>query len=193
MNYNPRDSYFLRAKAEGYLARSVYKLKELDARYKLFRPGMRVVDLGAAPGSWTQYLLEKGGDSTVILAIDLQPLRIHDPRVQFLQMDVFSAQVEAFLAASAWDAILSDMAPATTGSRATDQARSAALAERSLYLAEKYLSPGGIWVTKLLEGPDRNRLVAAARQLFQEVAVFRPKSTRKGSSECFLIGRSRRP
>lgn len=191
MKYEPHDPYFRRAKAEGYLARSVYKLIELDKRYRLFRRGMSVLDLGAAPGSWTQYLVQRYGPEVRVWAFDTKPLLYSAPQVTFYQLNVCSPEVEAYLGPRQWDAVLSDMAPATSGHRVTDQARSAALVERSLELAEKALVAGGVWVAKLLEGPEREALVQKARQLFAEVFVFRPESTRKGSTECFLVGRKR--
>lgn len=192
MSYKPQDPYFHRAKREGYVARSVYKLQEIDQRYQLLRPGMQVIDLGAAPGSWSQYLAQRVGPTGAVLAIDLQPLRYQAPEVTFWQIDVFAAEVEERIAGQAWDGLVSDMAPATTGSRTTDHIRSAQLVARALALAELAVRPGGFWVAKLLEGPQREVLTAQARQLFQEVFLLRPKSTRKGSTECFLIGRKRR-
>lgn len=193
MSYQPQDPYFRRAKAEGYLARSIYKLQAIDQKYGLLRAGMRVIDLGAAPGSWSQYLLEKVGASGEVLAIDLQPIRLAAPNLRSLQVDVFSAEVEELLSERQWDGLVSDMAPATTGHRPTDQARSAALVERSLALAESAVRPGGFWIAKLLEGPDLTPLRQKAAQVFQTVHVYRPPATRKGSTECFLIGLRRRP
>ncbi|MCX7606057.1 MAG: RlmE family RNA methyltransferase [Bacteroidia bacterium] len=191
MSYKLRDPYFRRAKEEGYLARSVYKLQEIDVRYKLLRPGIHVIDLGAAPGSWTQYVIQKGGPTARVFAVDIQPLRWSSPQVEFLQMDVFSSQVERDVEERKCDGLLSDMAPATTGSRATDQVRSAMLVHRSLQLAFLGVRPGGFWVAKLLEGPERETLLREAQALFADVHVYRPKSTRKGSTECFLVGRGR--
>ncbi|MCS7189710.1 MAG: RlmE family RNA methyltransferase [Bacteroidia bacterium] len=191
MRYEPKDIYFRRAKAEGYVARSVYKLKEIDARYRLLKPGDCVIDLGAAPGSWSQYVVEKCGKGAEVCAIDLQPLGWYSPQVHFYQLDVFSSEVEAILSQKRWRGVLSDMAPLTTGSRPTDQARSAALVERSLVLAESFLLPGGFWVAKLLEGPELPRLLNKAKKVFRETFIFRPQSTRKGSTECFLIGKDR--
>ncbi|MCS7296601.1 MAG: RlmE family RNA methyltransferase [Bacteroidia bacterium] len=193
MSYTPQDFYFRQAKSEGYLARSVYKLKAIDERYHLFRAGMQVVDLGAAPGSWTQYILEKTGLEGKVLAIDLQPLSLRDNRVEFYQGDVFDDYVEEIITRRVWSGLVSDMAPSTTGSRLTDQARSAALVQRSLILAQKGVATGGFWVAKLLEGPERASLQKAAQTLFREVFVFRPPATRKGSSECFLIGLKKLP
>ncbi|MCS7153176.1 MAG: RlmE family RNA methyltransferase [Bacteroidia bacterium] len=193
MTYIPEDYYFRRAKKEGFLARSVYKLQAIDEKYHLLKKGMWVVDLGAAPGSWSQYVLAKVGPEGKVFAIDIQPIKLSAPNLHAYLLDVFSQEVEALLASASFDGLLSDMAPATTGSRLADQARSAALVARSLFLAEKYLRPNGFWVAKLLEGPAREELTQKARTIFQTVHVFRPPATRKGSSECFLIGLKKRP
>lgn len=192
MSYDPQDWYFRQAKAEGYLARSVYKLQAIDKRYRVLCPGMRVIDLGAAPGSWSQYAIEKVQPQGEVLAVDLLPLRYAHPKLRFHQIDVFSPEIEKLLAEKEWSGILSDMAPATTGSRPTDQARSAALVERSLFLAQRFVASKGFWIAKLLEGPDLPRLHRAARDVFMEVHIFRPPATRKGSTECFLIGLQKR-
>jgi 23S rRNA (uridine2552-2'-O)-methyltransferase len=191
-NYDPRDPYFRRAKAEGYLARSVYKLQEIDARYRLLRPGMTVVDLGAAPGSWTQYLLQKLGPTGKVYAIDLQPIQVQAPILTLYQVDVFAPEIEALIAALSVDGIVSDMAPFTTGQKIVDQTRSAALVERSLHLATRWVRPGGFWVAKILEGPDLPHLLTQARATFAQAHVFRSKATRKSSTECFLIGQKRK-
>ncbi|MEN3041256.1 MAG: RlmE family RNA methyltransferase [Bacteroidia bacterium] len=192
MGYNPRDPYFRQAKSEGYLARSVYKLKAIDEKYKLLAPGMRVIDLGAAPGSWSQYLLAKVGPHGYILALDVQELRLQADNLDFHQIDVFASEVELLLTGRVWHGLVSDMAPATTGSRSTDQTRSAMLVERSLYLAQQFVQIGGFWVAKLLEGPERKPITERARRIFDQVHVFRPPATRKGSTECFLIGLRKR-
>ncbi|MCX8112582.1 MAG: RlmE family RNA methyltransferase [Bacteroidia bacterium] len=192
MKYQPHDFHFRRAKSEGYLARSVYKLQAIDQKYRLFHRGMKVVDLGAAPGSWTQYLLEKVGPEGFILAVDLQTIRLSRPNLQTIQMDVWSPELESLLQEKLWDAVISDMAPSTTGSRPTDQSRSALLVERSLFLAQRFTRRGGFWIAKLLEGPELQRLRQAAQQTFETVHIVRPPATRKGSTECFLLGLKKR-
>ncbi len=192
-SYEPHDPYFRRAKAEGYLARSIYKLQEIDQRYQLLRPGMTVVDLGAAPGSWTQYLLQKVGPTGKVIALDLQPIQVRAPNLITYQMDVFSEATEKLLDKLSVDGIVSDMAPATSGQRIVDQARSAALVTRTLALARLWIRPGGFWVAKVLEGPDLALLLSQAKELFSQTHIFRPKATRKGSTECFLIGKKRQP
>ena len=192
-SYKPQDSYFRRAKAEGYLARSIYKLQEIDRRYQLLRPGMTVVDLGAAPGSWTQYLLQKVGPTGKVIALDLQPVQVRASNLLAHQIDVFSEVTEKLLDELSVDGVVSDMAPATSGQRVVDQARSAALVVRTLALARLWIRPGGFWVAKLLEGPALPDLLAQANELFDQTHIFRPKATRKGSTECFLIGKKRKP
>ncbi len=192
-SYEPQDSYFRRARAEGYLARSIYKLQEIDQRYQLLRPGMTVVDLGAAPGSWTQYLLQKVGPTGKVIALDLQPVHVRTSNLIVYQIDVFSEATEKLLDKFAVDGVVSDMAPATSGQRVVDQTRSAALVARTLALARLWIRPGGFWVAKLLEGPALSALLSQARELFGQTHIFRPKATRKGSTECFLIGKKRKP
>ncbi len=192
MSYDPQDLYFHRAKAEGYLARSVYKLIEIDKRYRLLRPGLSVIDLGAAPGSWSQYLTDRVGPKGKVVAIDRLPIEFQAPNLQTLQMDVYAPELETLLAKKRWDGLVSDMAPATTGIRPTDQSRSAALVERSLELAESLVRQGGFWVAKLLEGPQQAAILKKARTVFEQVVCLRPQATRKGSTECFLIGLRKR-
>lgn len=192
MRYEPRDPYFRQAKAEGYLARSVYKLIEIDKRYRLLSPGLSVIDLGAAPGSWSQYLVERVGPTGQVVAIDRLPIEFRAPNLQVLQLDVYAPELEGLLAKQSWDGLLSDMAPATSGIRFTDQSRSAALVERSLELAKRLVRKGGFWVAKLLEGPQLGPLQKQARLVFEQVSCLRPQATRKGSTECFLIGLRKR-
>ncbi len=192
-NYDPQDSYFRRAKAEGYLARSIYKLQEIDQRYQLVQPGTTIIDLGAAPGSWSQYLLQRVGPTGKVIALDLQPILVQAPNLSFYQIDVLTEQAAQIMTNLSADGVVSDMAPATSGHRIVDQSRSAVLVERSLFLAALCVKPGGFWVAKLFEGPQLLDLLSQAKQIFARTHLFRPKATRKGSTECFLIGQKRKP
>lgn len=187
-----RDHYFLKAKRERYPARSVYKLKELDARFHLLRPGQHVLDLGAAPGSWSLAAAEKAGANGLILACDIRDtVTIFPPQVIFMREDVFnrSPEFEAKLATCApFDLVLSDMAPNTTGSRCTDQARSLALTLEALHVSCLYLKPGGTFVVKIFMGPDMQELLAPMRKAFGQVRSFKPKSSRAESKETFYVG-----
>ena len=187
-----RDHYFLKAKQQNYPARSVYKLKEIDAKFKLFKPGMKVLDLGAAPGSWSLAASESIGPSGCVLACDIQATGTSFPvNVQYLVADVF-ALPEVFEQALAklapFDVVMSDMAPATTGTRFSDQARSYGLCCEALKLAERCLRPGGSFVVKIFMGPDVRELLANMRKHFTLVKGFKPKSSRAESKETFYVG-----
>jgi 23S rRNA (uridine2552-2'-O)-methyltransferase len=187
-----RDHYFLMARRENYPARSIYKLKELDAKFKLFGPGMKVLDLGAAPGSWSLGAAERVGSSGTVLACDIQDARdVFPSNVRFFREDIFalSAAFEEVLARTApFDAVLSDMAPSTTGARFVDQARSLELCRAALALAERFLGKGGSFVTKMFMGPDGEDFVADMRRSFSGVKAFKPKSSRAESREMFYVG-----
>ena len=170
-----RDHYFLKAKQENYPARSVYKLKEIDGRFKIFRKGMKVLDLGAAPGSWSLGAAE----------------RVFPPNVEFHQEDVFrrSEAFERQLAETGpFHVVMSDMAPQTTGTKFTDQARSLELCLEALAVAEKYLVKGGSFVVKIFMGPDVGELLKGMRPRFARVTSFKPQSSRVESKETFFVG-----
>ncbi len=187
-----RDHYFNRAKAEAYPARSVYKLKELDKRFHLFCPGQVVLDLGAAPGSWTLYAAERTGEEGRVLAVDLQNTVEQFPaNTLFMQEDVFfrSPKLNALLEEMGpFHLVLSDMAPKTTGHKFTDQARSCSLCEEALAVACAVLIKGGHFVTKIFQGPDDQQFLQTMRPLFQKVKTFKPKSSRRESKEMFYVG-----
>lgn len=187
-----RDHYFLKAKRENYPARSVYKLKELDAKFHLLRPGQRVLDLGAAPGSWSLGAAEKVGTRGLVLACDIQTTETaFPPQVTFMQEDVFnrSPEFEAKLAEMGpFDIVISDMAPRTTGTRFTDQARSLDLTIEALAVACLHLKKGGSFVVKIFMGPDIQELLAPMRKAFGSVKSFKPKSSRAESKETFFVG-----
>lgn len=189
---NYRDHYFKKAKQDNYPARSVYKLQELDARFRLLRPGLKVLDLGAAPGSWTLYAAQRVGPSGRVLAADISGTdQGFPPNVDFRQENVFTRTPEFEAELAAWrpfDLVLSDMAPATTGHRGTDQARSMALAEEALALASVSLVKGGHFVVKIFQGPDEPAFLAQLRGLFDQVRGFKPKSSRAESKEMFCVG-----
>lgn len=185
-----QDFYFRKAKAENYPARSVYKLKELDARFGLLAKGMKVLDLGAAPGSWTLAAAEKVGTHGLVLACDIKETStVFPPQVVFMREDVFSlspAFVEALSTNGPFDLVMSDMAPATTGNRFTDQARSFELARMAFELACANVRSGGNFAVKIFMGPDVQALTGAMRKVFKKVKSFKPKSSRAESMETFL-------
>ncbi len=194
-----RDHYFKRAKQENYPARSVYKLQEIDKRFHVLAPGARVLDLGAAPGSWTLFAAKRVGPQGRVLAVDLQDIAASQgereapfpPNVTLLQADVLAREaplLEALRGLAPFHTVLSDMAPRTTGVKFTDQARSAELAEMALSLAEEWLAAKGQFVVKIFMGPDFESFLARMRKVFTSVKTFKPQSSRSESKETFCIG-----
>ena len=195
--YSKPDVFAQKAKKEGYPARSVYKLEEIDRRVRLLRPGMHVLDLGCAPGSWLLYAAQRVGANGRARGIDLSALEIALPRnAESMVGDAFAptAEVDAFIRQLApYQVVLSDMAPSTTGERFGDQMRSAELVDRTLDLADELVAPGGSWVAKVFMSDELPRLRARARALFESERILRPEGTRTVSYEVFLVGEKRRP
>ena len=195
--YEPRDHYFKRAKQEGFAARSIYKLEEIDHAHKLFSRGMNVLDLGASPGSWTQYAAKAIGERGRVVAIDLKPLALPGrvpANVTAMVADAFAtepATLRAEIGGAEFDVVLSDMAPSTTGDRFVDQQRSTELCLRALDLAGSVLRQGGHFVVKALEGESTKEVQTKMKELFATVKAVRPDSTRKGSTEVFIVGTAR--
>jgi len=191
------DHYFKRARSENYPARSVYKLQELDADFKLLKPGQTVLDLGAAPGSWTLFSSLKVGPSGRILAVDLSDAPTAFPEnVTFTIADALDPAPKFQSLLVSWkpfDLVLSDMAPKTTGSRFTDQARSLELAGQALALARTCLIQGGHFVAKIFMGPDVKAFTDAMRGEFARVKTAKPDSSRSESFEQFIVGLSFKP
>lgn len=189
------DAYVKRAQALGYRSRAVFKLEELDERERLLKPGLMVLDLGAAPGGWSQYAAERVGKSGGIIALDLLPVEAI-PGVAFIQGDfreeAVLSQLRAELAGRPVDLILSDMAPNMSGNRVVDQARAMHLAELALEMVREVLRPGGSFVAKLFQGPDVDAYVRDVRGLFNKVSMRKPKASRDRSPEAYLVGKSRK-
>lgn len=192
MAYNRKDYYFHKAKEDNFAARSIYKLEEIDAKFRLIKPGNKILDLGAAPGSWSQYAAKKVGVKGRVLGIDLQPIKITLPNAAFIEADIHDIQWEEVFAeyeiAPPFDLVISDMAPRTTGIKITDQARSMELCEMALNVALQYLKPGGHFIVKFFHSEDFEALRNLIRKNFGKCEILRPKSTRKESKEIFLIG-----
>ncbi len=187
------DPFRTRARAEGYVARAVYKLKEVDEKYRLFRKGMRVLDLGCAPGSWLQYIAGRVGPSGLVLGVDAAPLAIPvAPPLNFIQAEVGSLDLEAVAAISpVFDVVVSDLAPKTTGIRDVDQQRSLALARQALELARRVLAPGGHLLLKIFAGPDLPLLAAAMQSDFRTFRQVKPAGSRAASREIYFLGLNR--
>lgn len=190
MAYNPKDRkdrFFHKAKADGFLARSAYKLDEMQKKFKLFRANDLVLDLGAAPGAWSQVALKFLGPQGLVVGLDLKPVEHKAKNAKFYQMDAFNFDPE-ILEGREVDCLLSDMMANTTGFRDVDQARSYELCEQVLNLAEKYLRVGGNCVLKIFEGPDAKKIDERFRKMFQDSRRYKPEAIRKGSIEIYVVG-----
>jgi 23S rRNA (uridine2552-2'-O)-methyltransferase len=192
--HGQEDALYRRAKKEGWAARSVYKLQELDRRHRLLHRGQRVLDLGCHPGSWLQYAAGKVGPGGLVVGVDLKPPVVEPAaNTRFLQADLTELEPAALLElAPAYDLVLSDAAPATTGVKAADQARSAGLVEAVLGLAGEVLEPGGGLVAKMYQGGETEALLRRLRQMFNKGKSFRTQATTGGSKEVFLVGLGRK-
>ncbi|MDR2746838.1 MAG: RlmE family RNA methyltransferase [Treponema sp.] len=204
--YDKPDFWALKAQREGYPARSIYKLQEMDEKFKLLgmtggKPGApRVLDLGAAPGSWSLYVLRRMGGRGFLAAADLAPLSREHGRglfggdnFRFIQGDITAAEVrEALLERGPFDLVMSDAAPATTGNRSVDTPRSLALAEAALAYAQAALVRGGNLAVKVFQGGDSAALLARLRELFVSAKTFKPQACRSGSFETYYLGLKKR-
>lgn len=188
------DFYAQKAKKEHFPARSVYKLKEIQKKHNLIHPGQVVLDLGCAPGSWLLYAAETAGESGRVIGVDLKAVDMDVPA----NVDVFQADINE-MAPEVWqiidegvDAVLSDMAPSTTGRKDVDAVRSHQLCEMALYISDRALRPGGAFVCKIFQGPDFKAFCDAVRDRFEMMKIFKPASCRKDSREIYVIGKGRK-
>jgi len=184
------DHWVQQARAQGWRSRAAFKLQQLDQRLRLLRPGQLVVDLGAAPGSWSQYASTVVGRSGRVIALDLlamEPL----PEVTFIQGDFRESDVlqalQAALKGRAVDVVLSDMAPNISGVRSVDQTQAMYLAELALDFAREQLTPGGHWVCKVFQGEGFDALLQQARSEFAQVRMHKPESSRDRSREQYMV------
>ena len=208
---NRHDRFHQKAKKEGFLARAVFKLEELDQQFKIFGrqapsghqdrrggaapgPGLRVLDLGCAPGSWLQYARSKVGESGLLVGLDRGPLRGDVAGARIVVGDVLTIDPKVLLGdLSAFDVVLSDMAPDTSGIRSLDQDRSEALFERALEIALLTLAPGGNFVGKLFQGAEFKKMIEAVRAKFEVAKTAKPASSRQISIEQYVVGLRRKP
>ena len=181
------------AKDAGYPARSVFKLEEIDRRVQLLKPGQRVLDLGAAPGSWTLFAAKRIGPTGKLFGVDLSPIGIAlPPNAEFVQGDALSLANEELARYAPYDVVLIDMAPNTTGSRITDQVRSAELFLRALAVAATLGAKGGAFVGKIFMSDELPAARAEIRKHYAAERLIRPEGTRAISTEIFAIGTGKR-
>lgn len=190
--YEKPDRWSIKARKEGYPARSVYKLEEIDAKFGLLRPGARVLDIGAAPGSWSLWILRRLAGTGFLCAVDLQELRVAAPEAgfSFVRGDLYSSEVRAaVLERGPYDLVLSDAAPATSGNGGLDSDRSEAIVEAVLDYADSTLKPGGSAVAKLFIGGGQRAILDRMRLSFASARAFKPEACRSVSFETYLIGK----
>jgi len=187
--YEKPDARTKAAKAQGFPARSVFKLEEIDRRVKLLRGGQKVLDLGAAPGSWSLYASQKVGPSGRVLAIDLQEIRqAFPPNVKVAQGDALTLENTALSEFAPYDVVISDMAPNTSGSKIRDQAGSLELCLRALDVALALGKPGSHFVAKIFMSGDFQIARKLAGERYEKSQVIRPEGTRQQSTEVFIVG-----
>ena len=188
VNKQRRDTYVRQSKVDGYRARSAYKLKEIDEKFKIFKGGMSVVDIGAAPGSWSQYVA-KVVNSGKIISIDLKEMENIENTLQiqgdFTLVDTQN-QIKEYLKKKP-DVVMSDMAVNTTGIKNIDSIQTGELCKEAMVFSKDVISEKGFFISKIFMGSTFNEIVALGKKLFKEVKVFKPKSSRKDSKESFII------
>ena len=188
-----RDPYVQMARRDGWRSRAVYKLEQIDQKDKILRPDMICVDVGSAPGSWSQYVTKRLKGRARIVAVDILPMDSL-PDVEFIQGDfqdeaVFEQMLQA-IGDEGVDLVMSDIAPNITGTRVVDQPRSMFLVELALDFARRVLKPGGSFVCKVFQGAGIDEFVIDTRNSFKRVKVMKPKASRAGSREVYLVARN---
>ena len=181
------DEFVRRARESGWRSRAVYKLEEIQQKHRLIKKGHKVLDLGCAPGSWLLYAAQLTGDGGHVVGVDLQPVTGQIPaHAQIITADVFALDVESL--GRDFNVVLSDMAPATTGHKDVDAARSYNLCETALSIAQSTLLAGGAFVCKIFQGPDFKKFMEIVKADFKEQKIIKPGSSRKASREIYVIG-----
>ena len=188
INKQRRDTYVRQSKVDGYRARSAYKLIEIDEKFKIFKGGLTVIDIGAAPGSWSQYA-SKIVRNGKIISIDLKEMESIDNTIQIkgdFTEDETQKKIKKFLVSKS-DVVMSDMAVNTTGIKNIDSIQTGELCKEAMIFSKDIISSSGFFVSKIFMGGSFNEIVQLGKKIFKEVKVFKPKSSRKDSKESFII------
>ncbi|OGL50105.1 MAG: hypothetical protein A3H37_07310 [Candidatus Schekmanbacteria bacterium RIFCSPLOWO2_02_FULL_38_14] len=191
--YNPRDSYWRRAKKEGYRSRASYKLIELNEKFKLLKRGDRVLDVGCAPGGWMQVALEIVGEKGFVYGVDIEKVEsFHKSNAEIIIADISKAEGRELILNKAdgmLDAIISDIAPHTTGVKIADQAKSLELSKEAFRISKILLKESGNFLVKIFQGSDIKKFLEELKLNFREVKITKPEATRKGSAEVYIVGK----
>jgi 23S rRNA (uridine2552-2'-O)-methyltransferase len=193
VNKQRRDTYVKQSKVDGYRARSAYKLIEIDNKFKIFKGGITVIDIGAAPGSWSQYA-EKVTKSGRLISIDLKKMEPIGNTVQIqgdFTDEIIQDEIKKYTTTKV-DVVMSDMAVNTTGIKNIDSIQTGELCKEAMFFAKDLLKDNGFFISKIFMGGTFNEIVAEGKKYFKEVKVFKPKSSRKDSKESFIICRNLR-
>ena len=193
VNKQRRDTYVKQSKVDGYRARSAYKLIEIDNKFKIFKGGITVIDIGAAPGSWSQYA-EKVTKSGRLISIDLKKMEPIGNTVQIqgdFTDEIIQDEIKKYTTTKV-DVVMSDMAVNTTGIKNIDSIQTGELCKEAMFFAKDMLKENGFFISKIFMGGTFNEIVAEGKKYFKEVKVFKPKSSRKDSKESFIICRNLR-
>lgn len=190
-SYEKPDFWSRKAFSEGYPARSVYKLQEIDNKFGMLKKNYRVLDLGAAPGSWTTFALRTLDGTGYVTSIDINPLSkdVKSDFLTFIQGDMYDKEVrKQALDLGPYDSVICDAAPPTTGNKVVDTARSSGLVELAIFYAEEMLKPGGNFVVKIFQGGDQQAFLKKLREVFVSAKGFKPEACRTESFETYLVG-----
>ena len=193
VNKQRRDTYVRQSKVDGYRARSAYKLIEIDEKFKIFKGGMIIVDIGAAPGSWSQYAAKKV-KSGKIISVDLKEMEKIEDTIQIkgdFTQELLQNKIKSNLSKGA-DVVMSDMAVNTTGIKNIDSIQTGELCKEAIVFSKDVISDKGFFISKIFMGSTFNEIVALGKKFFKDVKVFKPKSSRKDSKESFIICKSLR-
>ena len=188
INKQKRDIYVRQSKVDGYRARSAYKLIEIDKKFKIFKNKMTILDIGAAPGSWSQYV-SKIVTNGKIISVDLKKMEKINNTIQIIgdfTNPIIQDQIKNKLTSKA-EVVMSDMAVNTTGVKNLDSIQTGELCKEAMIFSKDVISPDGFFISKLFMGSSFNEIVALGKKIFKEVKVFKPKSSRKDSKESFII------
>lgn len=195
-SYEKPDFWSQKAFKEGYPARSVYKLQEIDKKFGFLKKNYTVLDLGSAPGSWTTWLLRQLDGSGKVVSVDLNPLAktVKGDNLVFFQGDLLSKEIRDQITANGpYDLVVCDAAPLTTGNKVVDTARSKGLVDMAIWYAESMLRPGGNFCVKIFQNGDQQKELMKMRAIFTQAKGFKPEACRQESFETYLIGLNRKP
>ncbi len=191
MAFNRQDGYYRQAKREGKRSRATYKIEELDQRFRIFKKGQKILELGAAPGGWMEYIAKRVGVSGSVLGLDLQTITdLPSPPCKTLVADILEPETGTRidnLVTPPFDGAVSDLAPNLTGIKATDQANSIAILETALNLVKKRLVDGGFFICKVFQGNELKSFQLQLKNCFAKVTLAKPKASRKTSAEIYLV------